>query len=118
MCTFLLIIIIIAVDEGERYYSCTVHEVVTVLYAMQFRLRQCNIDLGKVLCPAVLVKTRVCGGCSVSQNLPLVALTLYCLRFHGLDDILEWRSTVLPRSYVFSFSRPGTFIYFVTLVQG
>ena len=31
------------------------------------RLWQCNIHPGEVLCPAVLVKTRVCGGCSVSR---------------------------------------------------
>ena len=30
-------------------------------------LWQYNIDPGEVLCPAVLLKTRVCGGCSVSQ---------------------------------------------------
>ena len=29
------------------------------------RLWQCNINPGEVLCPAVLVKTRVCGGCPV-----------------------------------------------------
>ena len=31
------------------------------------RLWQYNFDLREVLCPAVLVKTRICGGCSVSR---------------------------------------------------
>ena len=40
---------------------------------------QCIIDPGDVLCPAVFVKTRVCGGCCLagSQNLPKVARILY-----------------------------------------
>ena len=56
--------------KENAYYSCTVHEVVTVLYAM---------------------------------------------RFHGLDAILDQPGT-LRRSHVFSFSRQGAGIYFVTLV--
>ena len=40
---------------------------VLILASSQIWLWQYNIDPGEVLCPAVLVKTRVCGGCSVSR---------------------------------------------------
>ena len=55
--------------KENAYYSCTVHDLVTVPYAMRF---------GRHLGPA-------------------------------------WH--ILPRSHVFSFSRAGAGIYFVTLVR-
>ena len=54
--------------ENAAHYSCTVHDAVTVPYAM---------------------------------------------RFHGLDAILDRSGTLC----VFSFSRPGAGIYFVTVVH-
>ena len=40
---------------------------VLILASSQIWLWQYNIDPGEVLCPAVCVKTSVCGGCSVSR---------------------------------------------------
>ena len=37
----------------------------SLLFDWDAGLWQCNIDPGEVLCPAVLVKTTVCRGCSV-----------------------------------------------------
>ena len=50
--------------------GCTEKKVlvgVLILASSQIWLWQYNIDPGEVLCPAVLVKKRVCGGCSVSR---------------------------------------------------
>ena len=47
-----------------------------------------------------------------------VGSVLYAMRFHGLVAIWDWLGWhILPWSLVFSFSRLGTGIYFVTLVH-
>ena len=44
------------------------------------RLWRCNINLGEVLCPAVFVKRRVCGGCSVSRAHKIsLKSTFFCI---------------------------------------
>ena len=89
---------IFAFDEGEPYYLCTIHEVVTVLYAMRFH----GLD---ALLPGLAHFTSI----SCVQFFSPGSWYLFC---DTRSQMKRWRFSVYYR-FVYSFSRSFQLSFFI-----